>query len=497
MKNKKIIILIIVLVILTFFIIISYYIVKGSFSNQNNDTDFFVEMEKLSNSKYIFDYSNIEIIRLENSDIKVRNTEKMYIKKNILNIYRGGTYLLEGYGSNIQIVIDISYRDEVNLILNNVKINSNLISPIYIKNAEKVNVFLPDNTTNVFSINSNKKNLEKNHVNSVIYSKEKIFFTGEGKLYINSNFGYGISSEKDVIFIGGKYNITVEDRGIFSKENIGILDGDLNISSKDDTIHSDKNIYINGGRMNLKTRDDAIRANKTCIINYGDISVHECFEGIEALEIEMNGGNIRIISNDDGLNARDYRKIIFDEENYKEFEKDASLSIRGGNLDIKSGGDSLDSNGNIYLYSGKVNLSNFAHVVGDGVDANGDLYIYGGEIYISGPFDGGGIALDSWGNNVIYGGTCVATTMGVNRSFVKPSTQIAVTVNLRKIKNGNDIVRLIDEHGNTIVSYKPVNNYRYIIISSPEIEVGKQYILQYGEEYTNIVIEEEDTNIRL
>lgn len=499
MRNTKLIFLVIFLILITICIVIFFNTIKGIFNKKNEVIDFYKEIELLSNMDCNLQYSNLEHVNiiLESNNTRTTNTKNVYVRKNVVNIYSGGIYIVEGSAKHTQIVINTIDNDDVYLILNNVEMNSDSISPLYIKRAKKVFIVLADNSINNLSMRSKYKTIRESDMNSTIFSKEKLIFMGNGTLNINSDLGYGIVAEKDLFYIKGIYNINVGNKGIFSKGNIGILDGNFNINSEDDSIHSNEKICVNGGIINLKTKDDAIHANRTFLINNGHINVKECFEGIEALKIEIYGGNINIISNDDGLNARDCRKVIIDEENYKEFEKDAGLKIIGGTIDIKSGGDCLDSNGNIYVYGGKINLSNFAHVVGDGVDANGDFYIHGGEIYISGSFDGGGIAFDSWGDNIIYGGTCVATTIGINREFVEDSTQIVVTINLGRNKNANDIVKLIDENNNTVISYEPINGYRYIIISSPKIDVGKQYTLQYGEEYRSIIIEKENTYIRL
>ena len=83
------------------------------------------------------------------------------------------------------------------------------------------------------------------------------------------------------------------------------------------------------------------------VINSGNINIEKAGEGIEAVTIDINGGNIDIVATDDGLNARgllddsasDEEKEAYGEEN----QADTYLKITGGVVNVDAGADGIDS----------------------------------------------------------------------------------------------------------------------------------------------------------
>ena len=55
--------------------------------------------------------------------------------------------------------------------------------------------------------------------------------------------------------------------------------------------------------MNIKTADDALHCDKYLNINDGTIKVEDGYEGAEAMQITIKGGDLTIYAYDDSFNA--------------------------------------------------------------------------------------------------------------------------------------------------------------------------------------------------
>ena len=91
---------------------------------------------------------------------------------------------------------------------------------------------------------------------------------------------------------------------------ITITGGTINIDSSDDAIHSDGYVNITRGTVNIQSGDDGIHADTRLIIGTEnglerdpEINVNEAIEGIEAGNIYIYSGKIKVVSLDDGINA--------------------------------------------------------------------------------------------------------------------------------------------------------------------------------------------------
>lgn len=142
--------------------------------------------------------------------------------------------------------------------------------------------------------------------------------------------------------------------------------GIIKINSPDDSIHTNSGTtFIDGGQIQISTLDDGIHADLNLIINNGDIDIETCFEGLEAQTIEIKGGNTKIISDDDGINAAG--------------DKESQLLFSGGKTYVYAKGDGLDSNGNLVINDGEIYVLQNGR--GDGqIDSERDIIINGGKL---------------------------------------------------------------------------------------------------------------------
>ena len=276
---------------------------------------------------------------------------------------------------------------------------------------------------------------------------------------------------------GNSQTTTTEEstsmKGLKSANSMLISGGNFVINSADDTIHSDVSIVINGGTFSLASGDDAIHAEETLSITAGKIDISESYEGLEALHIDVQGGDIKLVASDDGLNAAGGT-----DQSGTTGGRDGMFGGRPGGM---GGGMSANSNGSIIISGGKLYINSS----GDGIDANGTVEISGGYTVVVGPTHGDTSTLDYDKTAIITGGTFIGTgASGMAQSF-SDSNQGVIAISVGNQSAGTKIV-LKDASGNTIVSHEPELDFAVVILSSPEIKTGETYSLTIGSQTEDI-----------
>lgn len=108
-------------------------------------------------------------------------------------------------------------------------------------------------------------------------------------------------------FSGSTTQDTTEDtpscKGLKAGSTLTLEGGIFTIDSADDALHANGDVTVKTGTYQLSTGDDAIHADNALTIQDGDISIPQCYEGLEGLTVTVAGGRIALIADDDGLNA--------------------------------------------------------------------------------------------------------------------------------------------------------------------------------------------------
>ena len=303
-------------------------------------------------------------------------------------ISKSGTYTVTGAISNGYIHVKASDTEEVKIILSGVSITNPNGPAIYVES---------NGNTYIELVGENKINATPTEdLNGAIYSKADLLLSGSGKLAIESTLD-GIVGKDDLEIDSGTYTIKASDDGIVGKDSLLIKDGtytinasglglktsneeekgDLEISggtfsitstgkaiksegsmlisggkftisATDDGIHSNADMTIKGGEGTVKSGDDAIHAEGKLQIDDGNYTLNAA-EGLEATYIVINGGTIKITATDDGINAANQSSAYT-----------TAVEINGGNITIDMGQgdtDAVDSNGNIYINGGTLNIT--------------------------------------------------------------------------------------------------------------------------------------------
>lgn len=290
-----------------------------------------------------------------------------------VSITEEGVYVISGDVSNVTIEIDADDEAKVQLVLDGVSIVNTDEPAIYVVTADKVFITLSD-STNYLEVSGNYASTS---IDAVIFSKSDLVLNGTGSLEVVSNAGNGITSKDDLKITGGTYTIQAAKDAIEANDSIRIYDGEISIVAGKDGLHSENDadntlgyIYIYNVQMNISASDDGIQGNAIVQIDNGTINIETSLEGIEGTYVQINGGEIDIYATDDGINAT------------QKSSYDVVLEINGGTITVKmSSGDTdaLDSNGDLYINGGTVNIT-----ANSAFDYNGTGELNGGTVTVNG-----------------------------------------------------------------------------------------------------------------
>lgn len=242
-------------------------------------------------------------------------------------------------------------------------------------------------------------------------------------------------------------------KGIKAESEINISGAAINISSTDDGIHANSDsgvletgedgkgiISISGGTITISTGDDGIHADKELNITDGYINVLTSYEGLEAITINISGGQSFVYAADDGINACT-----------GDGSSTPLINITGGYVDVTTGsGDT------------------------DGIDSNGSYTQYGGMVFVKGGSSSGQVSgsIDVDGNITITGGTCVALG-GICETPVNSVN--AYVFSSVSFNAGSYSVK--DSSGNEIISFTLNNSYSNGWICASALTTNTEYTL--------------------
>ncbi|MGM9613929.1 MAG: carbohydrate-binding domain-containing protein [Oscillospiraceae bacterium] len=267
-------------------------------------------------------------------------------------------------------------------------------------------------------------------------------------------------------------------KGLKSETGIVIAGGSITLNTADDAVHSGGDISISDGTLLIRAGDDGIHSDTALTIDGGSIDIQLAYEGLEAPSIIQNAGYVSIVAKDDGLNANGGGMFPFP-SGEASGETDSSdmplLRVTGGTLIVDSGGDGLDSNGN--------------------------LYVEGGLVYVSGPSTNWDAALDSGerGELIFSGGTVMAA--GYSGMMESPeaadNAQPAIYYTQSEYCPDGTSVTLTDADGNLICEYAFAHSFNCVVITSPDIQVGQTYTLTMGDNIVSIEMTDTITSNRM
>lgn len=259
-------------------------------------------------------------------------------------------------------------------------------------------------------------------------------------------------------------------KGLKAAGTVLINGGTFTVDAADDAVHADTSLTMNGGTLTIKTGDDGFHAEETLTVNAGAVTITESYEGLEALHIVINGGTVTLTADDDGLNAAGGN----DSSGFTG-GRDGMFGSPGGKGD--GGGISSSSNGSIVIAGGTLSVT----ASGDGIDANGTLEITGGHTTVCGPTQGDTATLDYDKSAVITGGTFIGTGAARMAQSFSGSKQGVLALSVGNQVAGTELA-VKTAAGKTLLTHTPSLPYAVVIVSSPDIQSGKSYTVQVGDQ---------------
>lgn len=303
-------------------------------------------------------------------------SDLVQVSGSTVTVTGAGTYILSGTLDNGSIIVDAAKEDKVQLVLNGADIKSDSFAAIYVRQADKVFVTLANGTVNTLS-SGGFTQIDDNKVDGVIYAKDDLTLNGGGSLQVTSPAGHGIVGKDEVTITGGTYAIQAAKHAIAAEDSLAVADGSFTLRAGRDGLHAENdddetlgNLYIAGGSFDIQANDDAVHANTVLQIDGGSLTL-TASEGLEGTWIEINGGSISITSADDGVNAA-----------RKSSAYTPTFTMNGGELSVTMGQgdtDAIDSNGNVVINGGTINVSG-----NSAFDYDGSATYTGGTIIING-----------------------------------------------------------------------------------------------------------------
>ncbi|MEE1041946.1 MAG: carbohydrate-binding domain-containing protein, partial [Lachnospiraceae bacterium] len=199
-----------------------------------------------------------------------------------LVISNGGWYVLTGTLEDGKIIVDAHDSSKVWIRLNGVTVSCSDDACLRVDQADKVFLTLAEDTENSFSSGTDySEEALADNTGGTIFSHDDLTINGSGSLSITAGYKHGIDVNDSLVITGGNITITAPQDGIHVSDSLRFMEASLTIDAGDDAVHSDDELYIESG---------------TVLIN-------SCYEGLEAVTIEITGGDITMYPTDDGINA--------------------------------------------------------------------------------------------------------------------------------------------------------------------------------------------------
>lgn len=207
----------------------------------------------------------------------------------------------------------------------------------------------------------------------------------------------GIQADGDLTISGGTFHVKTNGghttaltddsascKGFKAGKTLTVTGGTLTVDSADDALHANTDVTISGGTLTLATGDDGVHADNDLVIGTKGasststprINITASYEGLEGTTVTVYSGDIDVAASDDGVNAAN--------STLGERSDKYAINIAGGDLYIDAGSDGLDSNNDINITGGKVEVYGADAMIDAAIDYDGTFTLSGGTLFGAG-----------------------------------------------------------------------------------------------------------------
>ena len=480
-------------------------------------------------------------------------------------ITSAGRFVVSGTLNDGSVIVDADSSAKVWIKLDGAEVRCSDSACIRVEQADKVFLTLAEGTENVLVSGGLSSDAEALKIDAALFSRDDLTINGSGALAVSSAAGHGIGGNDDLIITGGTIAVSALRDGLHANEHLRICDaairvqagddgvsaagetgdfymesgslriesadngiaaltalsiagGELEIDAGSDGITADGDVSITDGSFRITAYDDGIHSDAAIAVAGGSILIPKCYEGLEAITIDISGGEIEIWPEDDGLNANGDSG----DRGFMGGPNGRPAAPPGGTEGRKPGGDEPPAGPGrpempgapentaspnpgvppaesspagetwIRVSGGSVTVINETARDADGLDSNGDIIISGGTVRVSLVNSGSNSALDCGSENggilEISGGTVIACgSYSMAEGFASSSTQCSVLYNFKRGAAAGTLLTLEDGDGNPLLSWEVPCSFSSAAISCPEMRVGQTYSVvvgDYAEEIT-------------
>ena len=213
----------------------------------------------------------------------------------------------------------------------------------------------------------------------------------------------GVQADGNLTISGGTFAVTANGghttsltddsascKGLKAGKTLTVSGGMFTVDSADDALHAN-DVTVSGGTLTLASGDDAVHADNDLVVGVKGssstsnpkIDITASYEGLEGTTVSVYSGEIDVAASDDGVNAAN--------SELGEHSDKYAIHIAGGDLYIDAGSDGLDSNNDITMTGGKVEVYGADAMMDAAIDYDGTFTLSGGTLFGAGMEPGAGM----------------------------------------------------------------------------------------------------------
>lgn len=435
---------------------------------------------------------------------------------NAITITTPGIYQFEGTFDEVNVIVNVVSKGDVQLVLNDVQMNSTTGPVITVSEASNTIISVAEGTSN--TLRSCGEDSEGENV--VLFSHDDLTIDGSGELNLENTENDGIKGNDTVTLNNVTINIDAKDDGIVVNDLLTINGAIIDIKAGGDGIKagkssgdSDGDVVVNGGTITIEAEDDGIQVTGNVQVNDGDINIvtgggyengtsqnQFGFGGMQngqtgfggwgnnggQMQMKPNGGMGMMPNMNGGQpqmgNRPDMNQNFFGYEYGDEFDQEdddffnqsddettrakgfsvtGNITVNGGTITVNAADDAMNASKVITINGGTLELQ----AGDDGIHADEEVIVKAGSVRINNSYEGIESMTITFVDGVVE---VIASDDGINASNPNVSESMQADGSKLLIQGGTILVSSggdgLDTNGDgqmtggTVTVYGPTNS---------------------------------------